>query len=129
MEQPWCSSIYLSGTVVLFLLLFSPVDDHRATGQVERIIRVLNERLTCKKNNETHKFNLKHDCAEITAALRLVRNRNTGIVQFEMHFGRPPNTVLRNIASKATPENLGYLKVLDYLIELHLGPKKVFLKK
>ena len=75
--------------------LFSPVDDHRATGQVERIIRVLKERLTCMKNDDNHKFNLKHDCAEITAALRLVRNRNTGIVPFEMHFGRPPNTVLK----------------------------------
>ena len=81
------------------------------------------------KNDDNHKFNLKHDCAEITAALRLVRNRNTGIVPFEMHFGRPPNTVLRNIASKATPENLGYIKVLYILDELQLGPKKALLKK
>ena len=46
-----------------------------------------------------------------------------------MHFGRPPNTVLRNIASKPTPENLGYIKVLDYLDELQLGPKKALLSK
>ena len=59
--------------------LFSPVDDHRATGQVERIIRVLKERLTCMKNDDNHKFNIKHDCAEITAALRLVRNRHCSI--------------------------------------------------
>ena len=81
------------------------------------------------KNDEMHIFNLKQDCADITAALRLVRNRNTGIVPFEMHFGRPPNTVLRNIASKPTPENLGFVKVLNYLDELQLGPKKALLKK
>ena len=46
-----------------------------------------------------------------------------------MHFGRPPNTVLRNIASKPTPENLGYIKVLNYLDELQLGPKRHSLRR
>ena len=87
-------------------IIYSPVDDHRGSGQVERFIRVLRERLTCIKHDPNQKFDLKGNLRPIIYTSRLTPSRNTGVAPFEAHFGRKPNNPLRNITTKPSRNNL-----------------------
>ena len=110
-------------------IIYSPVDDHRGSGQVERFIRVLRERLTCIKHDPDQKFDLKENLRLIVYSARLTPNRNTQVAPYEAHFGRKANTPLRNISTKASANNLTYNKVINCLDKLQLGAGKSLLSE
>ena len=91
-------------------VIYSPVDDHRATGLVERFIRTLREKLGCMKQSLGSNFKMKQSIRAIITTLRGLKHRSTHVAPFEAHFGRCRNTALRNLVTKASRKNLGYPK-------------------
>ncbi len=76
--------------------LFSPIGDHRGTGQVERLIRTLGTRLgACKLNTQPRPFPVT--LHQILQDLRLCQHATTLVSPFATFFGRKPNTFFRNL--------------------------------
>ena len=99
-------------------VIYSPVDDHRPTGLVERFIRTLREKLGCMKISLGKDFQLKESLSTIITTLRGIKHRSTQVAPFEAHFGRPMNTALRNLVTTAARTNLTYKKILYALDSL-----------
>ena len=92
-------------------IIYSPVNDHRATGCVERTIGSLkNFVLTYAKEKDSG--NLESMIERALSALRFAPNATLKISPFEAHHGREPNTVLRNLTKKPTLQNLNWDRVL-----------------
>ena len=90
-------------------LIFAPVDDHRAMGMVERLIRTLKSRLAIMKIDKNNKpYKLASDVAELIKTLRITPNATTKVTPFEAHFGRRPNTPLTNISTSPKLSNLSW---------------------
>ena len=87
-------------------LIFPPVDDHRAMGMVERLIRALKTRLSViklVKNNQP--YILASDVAELIKTLRITPHATTKITLFEAHYGRKSNNFLRNVSTSPKVSN------------------------
>ena len=83
----------------------SPVNDHRATGCVERTIRSIKSSvLTYAREDKPEPLDRMVERA--LGALRFVKNATLNITPFEAHHGREANTVLRNLTKKPTLWNL-----------------------
>ena len=92
-------------------IIKSPVNDHRATGCVERTIGSLkNSILTFahEKNPEP----LEKMVERALGALRFSKNSTLKISPFEAHHGREANTVLRNLTRKPSLQNLDWSRVI-----------------
>ena len=92
-------------------MIYSPVNDHRATGCVERTIGSLkNFVLTYAKEKDSG--NLESMIERALSALRFSPNATLKISPFEAHHGKEANTVLRNLTKKPTLQNLNWARVL-----------------
>ena len=92
-------------------IIKSPVNDHGATGCVERTIGSLkNSILTVaqEKNPEP----LEKMVERALGALRFSKNSTLKISPFEAHHGREANTVLRNLTKKPSLQNLDWSRVI-----------------
>ena len=88
-----------------------PVNDHRATGCVERTIGSLkNSILTFIQ--EKHPEPLEKMIERALGALRFSKNAILKISLFEGHHGREAITVLRNLAKKPSLQNLDWSRVI-----------------
>ena len=77
-------------------MLISPVNDHRATGCVERTIgSITNSVLTYAREDTPEPLDRMVERA--LGALRFAKNATLNITPFEAHHGREANTVLRNL--------------------------------
>ena len=88
-----------------------PVNDHRATGCVERTIGSLkNSILTFaqEKNPEP----LEKMVERALGALQFSKNSTPIISSFKAHHGREANTVLRNLTKKPYLQNLDWSRVI-----------------
>ena len=100
------NSKFSAGQTIL-KLLFAPVDDHRATGVVERMIQTINRRLAVMKINQSNTpYKLASDVAEIIKILIITPHSVTNFSPFEADMGRKPKTPLSNIATNSSPNNL-----------------------
>ena len=89
----------------------SPVNDHRATGCVERTIGSLKISILTYarvKNPEP----LEKMVERALGALRFSPNATLKITPFEAHHGREANAVLRNLTKKPSLRNLNWSNVL-----------------
>ena len=92
-------------------IVYYPVNDHRATGCVERTISSLkNFVLTYAK--EKYHGNLECMVERALSALRFAPNVTLKITPFEAHHGWEANTVLRNLTKKLSLQNLNWEKRL-----------------
>ena len=92
-------------------IIYSTVNDHRATGCVERTIGSLkNFVLTYAKKKDSG--NLESMVERALSALRFALNATLKISPFEAHHGREANTVLRNRTRKPNLQNLNWDRVL-----------------
>ena len=92
-------------------IIYSPVNDHRATGCVERTIGSMkNFVLTYAKEKDSG--NLESMIERALSALRFAPNATLKISPLEAHHGREANTVLRNLTKKPTLQNLNWDRVL-----------------
>ena len=88
----------------------SPVNDHRATGCVERTISsIKNSVLTYAREDKPEPLDRMVERA--LGALGFVKNATLNITPFEAHHGREANTVLRNLTKKPTLRNLNWENV------------------
>ena len=91
-------------------IIKSPVNDHRASGCVERTIGSLkNSILTFVQ--EKHPEPLEKMIERALGALRFSKNA-TLISPFEAHHGREANTVVRNLTKKPSRQNLDWSPVI-----------------
>ena len=80
-------------------IVYSPVNDHRAPGCVERTFGSLkNYVLTYAK--EKYHGNLESMVERALSARRFAPNATLKITPFEAHHGREANTFLRNLTKK-----------------------------
>ena len=87
------------------------MDDHRATGCVERTIGSLKIfALTYAKEKDSG--NLESTLEQALSALRFAPNATLKISPFEAHHGREANNVLRNLTKKPSLQNLRWNRVL-----------------
>ena len=92
-------------------VLISPVNDHRATGCVERTIgSIKNSVLTYAREDKPEPLDRMVERA--LGALRFVKNASLNITPFEAHHGREANTDLRNLTKKPTLRNLNWENVI-----------------
>ena len=100
-------------------IIEAPVNDHRAIGVVERLIRTIKNRLACIKEEKlaAHAFHVKHALKIIVHQLRICKQRTTKISSFEAHFGRKPNTPLSVIATKPNLMNLSYKGTINHYLD------------
>ena len=90
-------------------LIFTPVDDHRAIGMVERLIRTLKLRLAIMKIDKSNRpYKLASDVAELIKTLRITPNTSTKVTPFESHYGRKANTPLSNLSTSPKLSNLSW---------------------
>ena len=80
-------------------LMYSPVNDHRGTGSVERTIGSLKNFVLTYATEKEHK-SLESMVDKALGALRFSKNATTKLTPFEAHHGREANTVLRNLTKK-----------------------------
>ena len=71
-----------------------PVRDHRGNGKIERLIRMINERL--RANKQIVVTTKKSAFFKILYELRISKKKD-GKSQFEKQLGREPNTVKSNV--------------------------------
>ena len=89
--------------------MFAPVDDHRATGVVEKMIQFLKRRLAVMRIDKTNTpYKLASNVAESIKTLRITPHSVTTISPLEAHMGRKPNTPLSNVATSSSPDNLNW---------------------
>ena len=92
-------------------IIKSPVNDHRATGCVERTIGSLkNSILTFAQEKNPEPLEKMFERA--LGALRFSKNSTLTISPFEAHHGREANTVLRNLTKKPSLQNLEWSRVI-----------------
>ena len=92
-------------------LMYSPVNDHRGTGSVERTIGSLKNFVLIYATEKEHK-SLESMVDKALGALRFSKNATTKLSTFEPHHGRKANTVLRNLTKKPSLKNLNWKNVL-----------------
>ena len=92
-------------------IIKSPVNDHRATGCVERTIGSLRSSILTFAQ-EKHPEPLEKMVERALGALRFSKNATLKISPFEAHHGREANTVLRNLTKKTSPQNLDRSRVI-----------------
>ena len=86
-------------------ILISPVNDHRATGCVERKIGSINSSvLTYAWEDKPERLDRMVERA--LGALRFAKNATLNITTFEAHHGREANTILRNLTKMPSLWNL-----------------------
>ena len=101
-------------------------NDHRAIGQVERLIGTIKQRLACIKetNKELNSFTIKAALKSYIYQLRICKT--TKLPPFESHFGRKANTPLSNITTQPKSSDLSYEKILNhYLDEETVNPNEM----
>ena len=92
-------------------IIKSPVNDHRATGCVERTIGSLkNSILTFVQEKQPEP--LEKMIERALGTLRFSKNATLKISPFEAHHGREANTVLRNLTKKTSLQNLDWSRVI-----------------
>ena len=92
-------------------LMYSPVNDHRGPGFVERTIGSLKNFVLTYATEKEHK-SLESMVDKALGALRFSKNATTKLTPFEAHHGREANTVLRNLTKKPSLKNLNWKNVL-----------------
>ena len=92
-------------------LMYSPVNDHRGTGSVERTIGSLKNFVLTYATEKEHK-SLESMVDKALGALRFSKNATTKLTLFEAHHGREANTVLRKLTKKPSLKNLNWKNVL-----------------
>ena len=80
-------------------MLISPVNDHRATGCVERTIGSIKFSVLTDAREEKPEP-LDRMVQRALGALRFAKNATLNITSFEAHHGREANTVVRNLTKK-----------------------------
>ena len=92
-------------------MLTTPVNDHRATGCVERTIgSIKNSVLTYAREEKPEPLDRMVERA--LGALRFAKNATLNITPFEAHHGREANTVLRNLTKKPSLRNLSWENII-----------------
>ena len=92
-------------------ILTSPVNDHRATGCVERTIgSIKNSVLTYAREEKPEPLDRMVERA--LGALTFAKNATLNITRFEARHGREANTVLRNLTKKPSLRNLNWENVI-----------------
>ena len=89
-------------------LIKSPVEDHRATGMVERTKK--NYVLTYVRENKNQKFKMM--ISRALSALRFVAHSKIKLAPFEGYHRREDNTALRNLTNKHSLKNLDWKNVI-----------------
>ena len=84
-------------------LVYSPVNDHRGTGSMERTIGSLKDFVLTHASEKEHK-SLESMVDKALGALRFSKNATNKLTPFEAHHGREANTVLRNLTKKTESE-------------------------
>ena len=92
-------------------LVYSPVNDHRGTGSVERTIGSLKNFVLTYASEKEHK-SLEVMVDKALGALRFSKKATTKLTLFKAHHGRQANTVLRNLTKKPSLKNLNWKNVL-----------------
>ena len=92
-------------------IVYSPVNDHRATGFLERTIGSL-KNFVLIYAKEKDSGNLESMVEREHSALRFVPNATLKISLFEAHHGREANTVLRKLTKKPSLQDLNWNRVL-----------------
>ena len=92
-------------------LVYSPVNDHRGTGSLERTIGSLKKFVLTYASEKEHK-SLESMVDKALGALRFSKIATTKLTPFEAHQGREANTVLRNLTKKPSLKNLNWKNVL-----------------
>ena len=108
-------------------IIDAPVGDHRAIGLAERMLQTIKRRLSCMKAENKDTFSTSKAIKQIVSALRLTRQKTTKITPFEAHFGRPANTLLRNISTNPSGLNLAYEKIINHYLGADTVPADKFL--
>ena len=73
------------------------------------MIQTLKRRLAVMRIDKTNTpYRLASDVAETIRKLRITPHGITKIVPFEAHLGRKPNTLLSNVATISSPNNLSW---------------------
>ena len=100
-------------------IIEAPVNDHRAIGLVERLIRTIKNRLACirEEKSSTNAFHIKHALKIIIHQFRICQQKPTKISLFEAHFGRNPNTPLSVISTRPKLSNLTYERTVSYYLD------------
>ena len=92
-------------------ILISPVNDHRATGCVERTIgSIKSSVLTYAREDKPEPLDRMVERA--LGALRFAKNATLNIKPFEAHHVREANTVLRNLTKNPSLWNLNWENVI-----------------
>ena len=82
--------------------------DHRATGLVERLIRIIEERLMIMpKEKPKPKPSLEIALLKIIKCLRTVIQQSLNYSPFEAHFRRSPNIIWHNLVKFPSSKKLG----------------------
>ena len=92
-------------------IIKSPVNDHRATGCVERTIGSLKNSILMFVQ-EKYPEPLEKTVKRARGALRFSKNATLKISPFEAHHGREANTVLQNLTKKPSLQNLDWSRVI-----------------
>ena len=92
-------------------MLISPVNDHRATGCVERTIGSIKTSVLTYAREEKSEP-LYRMVERALGALRFGKNTTFNITPFEAHHSREANTVLRNLTKKPSLRNLNWGNVI-----------------
>ena len=108
-------------------IIDAPVGDHGAIGLVERMIQTINRRISCMKAENKDTFSTSKAIKQTVSALRLTRQKTTQITPFEAHFGRPANTLLRNISTNPSSLNPTYEKIINHYLDADTVPADEFL--
>ena len=87
------------------VIVQSPVNDHRATGCVERTIGSLKNSILAYSREEPAEP-LEKTLERALGALRFANNATLNITPFEAHHGREAKTVLRNLTKRPSLRNL-----------------------
>ena len=92
-------------------ILTSPVNDHRATGCVERTIGSIKNSVLTYARGEKSKP-LERILERALGALRFAKNATLNLTPFEAHHGREANIVLKKLTKKPSLKNLNGENVL-----------------
>ena len=100
-------------------IIEAPVSDHRAIRLVERLIKLIKNRLACIKEGKSsiNDFHVKQALKIIIHQLRICKQKTTKVPPSEAHFGRKPNTPLSVISTIARLSNLTYESIENYYLD------------
>ena len=109
-------------------IIEAPVNYHRATGMVERLIQTIKNRLACMKEEKssTKAFHVKHALKITIHQLRICRQKTRKTSPFEAHFERKPNAPLSVTSTKSKLSNLTNESTVNYYSdEATMMPEKI----